>query len=295
MYSAPFTYIRPRSLDEALQFLADHADDTKVLAGGQSLIPLLKLRLVFPRFVMDIARVAELQGIREVADMIEVGALVRHVEIERSDALKGVLPLLPETAAGIGDLQVRNRGTIGGSLAHADAAADFTAAALALDAQMVIRSKGGERTVAAADFFVDLMTTALNADEILTSIRFPKNDVRRKLRLGSAYLKLNQQASGFGLAGAAALVAVDEQESISFARVAVTGVNGVPYRAAVTEAHLAGAKASAELMAAASSHAADGIDPISDIHGSSEYRRDMACVIARRALHTALQRAKHQG
>src|SRR5262245_49916312 len=196
MYSAPFTYIRPRTLDEALAFLADHAEDTKVLAGGQSLIPLLKLRLVFPKFVMDIGRLEELRGIRQSSDSIEVGALVRHVEIERSESLRDTVPLLSESAAEIGDVQVRNRGTIGGSLVHADAAADFPAAALALDAEMVIRSKDGQRVVAAAEFFTDLMTTAMRADEILIGVRFPVSSNGNRRSTGASYWKLRQQASG---------------------------------------------------------------------------------------------------
>ncbi len=291
MFPAPFTYVRPRSLDEALHFLADHAEDTKVLAGGQSLIPLLKLRLVFPRFVLDIGRLEELHGIHEHGAAIEIGSLLRHVEIERSELLRRAAPLLAETAAEIGDVQVRNRGTIGGSLVHADAAGDFPAAALALDAQMVIRGKAGERVVAAQDFFVDLMTTALQPDEILTAVRLSDMRARFGPRTGTAYVKLRQQASGFAIAGAVALIALDASKKITHARVAITGVNGIPYRATGVEAKLLGEVAGDSLITSASQHAADGIDPLSDIHASAEYRRGMAAVVTRRALSKAIQLA----
>lgn len=286
MYAAPFQYVRPRTLDEALKFLADHGDDAKPLAGGQSLIPLLKLRLAFPRFVVDIARLEGLREIRETADGLELGCLVRHVEVERSGLVCRALPLLAETAAEIGDVQVRNRGTIGGSLAHADAAADYPAAALALDAKMVIRSSGGEHVVPAQQFFVDLMTTAIQPNEMLTAIRFPAQPAQS----GSVYLKLRQQASGFAIAGAATSLALDAAGRVSYARVAITGVNGVPYRAAGVEQMLTGAAPSPEAIAAAAAHAADGIEPLSDIHGSADYRREMACVITRRALLKSLER-----
>jgi carbon-monoxide dehydrogenase medium subunit len=286
MYSAPFQYVRPRTLEEALKFLADHGDDAKVLAGGQSLIPLLKLRLAFPRFVVDIARLAELRDTRETVEGMELGSLVRHVEVERSEVVRRALPLLSETAAEIGDLQVRNRGTIGGSLAHADAAADFPAAVLALDAEMVIRSSGGERVVAARNFFVDLMTTALQPAEILTSIRFPACPPRS----GSAYVKLRQQASGFAIAGAATCLSLDEAKKVAHVRVAITGVNGVPYRALEVEEKLLGQHPTLEGIAAAASHAARGIDPLSDIHAGADYRSDMACVVTRRALLKTLKR-----
>lgn len=286
MYSAPFQYVRPRTLEDALRFLADQGDDAKLLAGGQSLIPLLKLRLAFPRFVVDIARLAELRGIRETADGLELGCLTRHVEVERSELVRRALPLLAETAAEIGDVQVRNRGTIGGSLVHADAAGDFPAAALALDARMVVRSSAGERVVAAQNFFVDLMTTALGTNEILTAIRFPESPPR----CGSAYVKLRQQASGFAIAGAATCLAVDATGRIAHAHVAITGVNGIPYRASGVEEKLLGIAPTREAIAAAAAHAADGIDPLEDIHGSTEYRLDMACVVARRALLKSVER-----
>lgn len=286
MYSAPFQYVRPRTLDEALKFLADHGDDAKLLAGGQSLIPLLKLRLAFPRFVVDIARLPELRDLRETADGLELGCLVRHVEVERSEPVRRVLPLLAETAAEIGDVQVRNRGTIGGSLAHADPAADFPAAALALDAQLVVRNSSGERVVAAQNFFVDLMTTTMQPDEMLTAIRFPAPPPRA----GAAYVKLKQQASGFAIAGAAVCIALDGAGRVAHARVAITGVNGVPYRAAAVEERLLGAQPTTDAIAAAGMHAAAGIEPLADIHGSADYRREMACVVARRALLKSVER-----
>lgn len=291
MFSAPFTYVRPASLAEAMHFLSQHAEETKVLAGGQSLIPLLKLRLVFPQFVLDIGRLSELRSVSEPDGGIEIGSLVRHAEIERSALIRRACPLLAETAAEIGDVQVRNRGTIGGSLVHADPAADFPAAALALDAELVLRSAAVERTVAARDFFVDLMTTALQPDEMLTAIHLADLKARFGPRMGTAYVKLRQQASGFAIAGAAAVLALDDAGRISHVRVAITGVTAVPYRATKVEEALLGEKASGTLFASAAQQSADATAALADLHASADYRAEMAAVVARRAIEKAITRA----
>src|SRR5262245_32662275 len=197
MYPASFEYFRPSTIDEAVAMLARHGDDAKVLAGGHSLIPAMKLRLARPRVIVDIGRVADLSYMREADGQIAIGAMTTHGEIEASSLLRERCPLLPETAAYIGDVQVRNRGTIGGSLAHADPAADWPAAILALDAELGIAGPRGRRTVGAAKFFVDLFETALQPDEILCEIRV------RPTPRSVAYEKSEQKASGFALAGVA--------------------------------------------------------------------------------------------
>ena len=287
MYPAPFEYVCPRSLAEAARLLHDRQEDAKILAGGQSLIPLLKLRLAAPQLLVDIGRLRELKEIRETPDSLEIGGLARHVEIERSDLLARACPLLAETAAQVGDIQVRNRGTLGGSLAHADPAADFSAAALALDAQFIATSIGGQRTIPAREFFVDLMTTSLRPDEILTGMSFPKLG----RRTGSAYEKVRQQASGFAIVGVAALLQLDAGGTIAEARVAVTGVGPMPYRAEATEKRLVGHPANAAIIRQAALVVVEGVDVSSDLHASAEYRGELAAIFARRALQAAAARA----
>src|SRR5258706_16110799 len=236
MFPANFNYVRPKSLAEAVRFLNDHPEDAKVLAGGQSLIPMLKLRLAMLEHLVDIGRLAELKRIEESGDTLRIGSLVRHADIESSALIARACPLLAVTAAEIGDVQVRNRGTIGGSLAHGDPAADFPAAILALEANLSVIGPSGLRTIAAQDFFTDLMTTALQANEILTSIEVPK----LASRTGSSYAKMHQQASGFAIVGVASIVALDGAGKVSRVRIGVTGVTPVPYRALNAEEALLG-------------------------------------------------------
>jgi len=288
MYAAPFEYVRPTSLAEAARLLDERQEDAKLLAGGQSLIPLLKLRLAAPAFVLDIGRLTELQGIRERDQGIEIGALVRHVEIQNSELLARDCPLLPETATEVGDIPVRNRGTFGGSLAHADPAGDFPASVLALEAKLTVASVTGTRTVSAGDFFVDMMTTALQPNEILTHVLIP----RRNPRTGSAYVKLRQQASGFAIVGVASVVRLDSTGRIEQARVAVTGVGPVAYRATAVEEKLQGQRPETRSLLDAAASAADGVDVSEDLHASAEYRRELAAVFTRRSLEKAAARAR---
>ena len=288
MYSAPFEYVCATSLAEALRLVNERREDTKLLAGGQSLIPLLKLRLAAPGLVLDIGRLAELKGIRETAEGIEIGALVRHAEIENSELLARACPLLPETAAEVGDLQVRNRGTFGGSLAHADPAGDFPAAALVLEAKLIATSIHGPRVIFARDFFVDLMTTALQANEILTAILVPKLGPRT----GSAYVKMRQQASGFAIVGVASVLTLDSRGKIEEVRIAITGVGPVPYRASVVEGRLRDVKPEDRVIEHAAAAAADGVDVSVDMHASAEYRRELAAIFTRRSLEAAAARAR---
>jgi carbon-monoxide dehydrogenase medium subunit len=280
MYPANFDYKRPATVDEAISLLARHGDDAKLLAGGHSLIPAMKLRLAQPKVVIDIARIANLGYIREAGGAIAIGAMATHQEIETSKLLRDRSPLLAETAEHIGDPQVRNKGTIGGSLAHADPAADYPAAILALDAEIDLTGPRGRRTVRAGAFFVDLLQTAVAPDEILTEIRVP---VTGKT---VAYVKTEQKASGFALAAAAVVIGANG------IRVGITGVAAKAYRATAVEQALAGQKTpNAQLIALASAHAADNVEPLGDIHASPEYRAHLAQINTRRAIERALGRS----
>jgi len=291
MFPSAFNYVRPQSVREAVEFLSDHKEDAKVLAGGQSLIPILKLRLAAPEFLVDIGRLPELKRINSAGGVLEIGACIRHGDIEVSKLIVEHCPLLAETAAEIGDVQVRNRGTLGGSLAHADPSADFPAAILALDARLTATSPNGHRTIRAEDFFTDVMTTALGYNEILTSVEIPK----LAPRTGCAYVKMHQQASGFAIVGVASLVTLDPNGKVAEIRVGITGVGPVAYRARHVEERLRGKTPGAKEIAEASAFAAEGVEPLSDIHASPEYRREMAAVYTRRSLEKAVKRAKASG
>jgi carbon-monoxide dehydrogenase medium subunit len=291
MIPAAFDYTAPDTIDAALALLEKHGDEAKVLAGGHSLIPIMKLRLARPGLVVDLRRVGgALREIKEDQGALAIGAFATHHAIATSALLRQACPLLPEVAVEIGDAQVRNRGTIGGSVAHADPAADWPAALLALEATMVLRSKQGERQVAAIDFFVDLMTTALKPGEILTTILVPKPAPRT----GARYQKVHQSASGFALAGVAACLTLGAAgDTVAKARVGITGVAPKPYRARAVESALEGKAATADTIAAAAAHAVDGIaDVLADIHAAADYRSQLARVHARRAIERAVANAK---
>lgn len=282
MIASSFEYFAPTSVDEALALLSEHGDDAKILAGGHSLIPAMKLRLAEPAVLIDIQRVEGLKGVSESDGTLVIGALTTHHELESSDLVNQKLPILAQTAGEIGDVQVRNKGTIGGSLSHADPAADWPATILALDADLKIVGSGGERVVKATDFFEELYTTALEADEILTEIHVA---VPAENTTGS-YLKLHQVASGFALTGVAAVLTKsgDVCENIA---VGITGVSDVPYRASEVESALAGRALTADNIAAAAEKAADGVDVLEDIHASEAYRSNLAKVYTRRAIEGA--------
>jgi len=287
MIPAPFEYAAPKSLEEALRLVERHGDEAKILAGGQSLLPLMKLRLASPRYIVSLGRLRGLNYIREESGEILIGGLTTHAEVAGSALLREKCPLLPETAGEIGDVQVRNRGTLGGSLAHADPAADYPAAILALNAEIIATSSSGKRKIPARDFFVDLLTTQLRPGEILTEVRVPVLGARE----GTAYRKMYQPASGFAIVGAAARVAVSAKGKIQEAALGITGLAAKAYRASGVEKALRGAPANEKTVAAAVHGVAHGVEPLSDIHASAEYRREMAGVYARRALNLAIERA----
>lgn len=295
MIPAGFEYVAPASLNQALALLAKHGDDAKVLTGGHSLIPLMKLRLARPAMVIDLRRIKRLTGIHkkqlEPDKMLglEIGAATTHAEIERSELVRRGWPLLAETAGEIGDVQVRNAGTIGGSVVHADPAADWPAALLALGAVLVLASQQGERSLPAAEFFVGLLTSAIRPGEILVALRFPA----RPKGNGGAYLKLAQSASGFALAGVAADVNVSDGH-ISSAQLGITGVGEKAYRPRRTEQALTGCPRHEEAVRAACALAAEGVEPLADIHAGARYRAHLARVLARRAVLAAIERARSQ-
>ena len=281
MIPASFDYSAPDTLSDALQLLAGNPE-SKVLAGGQSLIPILKLRLAVPSQVVDLAGIAELHFIAPDNGNIRIGAMTTHQQIESSDLLKEKCPLLPQAAASIGDVQVRNRGTIGGSVAHADPAADYPAVLQALDAKVKVAGANGERVLAIDDFIVDGLTTALEAGEIITEIEVPVE----QSGVGTSYQTIEQPASGYAVVAAAARIGVSDG-SISFARVALTGVGSKAYRAKSVESALEGQPANADSIAAAARSAAQGVDALTDLHASADYRAHLAAVFARRAIAAA--------
>jgi carbon-monoxide dehydrogenase medium subunit len=287
MIPAQFDYVRAKTLDEALSLLAQN-EDSKILAGGHSLIPAMKLRLAQPPLLIDIGRIKDLAYIREENGQIRIGAMTTHYQIESSDSLKKICPLLPECAAHIGDVQVRNKGTIGGSVAHADPAGDWPAAIIALKAEMIVVGKNGEHTVKADDFFVDLLTTTLEPGEILREIRVPRSNGRP----GTAYMKMHHPASGFAVVGVAANLTLNGDGGCQSASIGITGVSSKAYRPTAVETGLTGAKLDDKTIAEASSHATDDVEPNGDLFASADYRRHLAEVYTRRAIVTAAERAK---
>ncbi|HWQ35825.1 MAG TPA: xanthine dehydrogenase family protein subunit M [Blastocatellia bacterium] len=286
MIPANFEYFAPKTVDEALELLARHGDDGKVLAGGQSLIPVLKLRLAAPAAVVDIGRISDLSYLRSEGGVIRVGALATHAAIAKSPLIREACPLLAETAAQIGDQQVRNRGTLGGSLVHADPAADWPAAMLALDAEIVVRNASGERVIKAADFFVEMMTTAVQTGELVTEIRIPAPAQPK----AAAYLKVPQAASGFAVVGVAAQLTMDG-DKCKEARIGITGLAPKAYRATSVESALRGQTLDDATLSAASAQAdAEASDALGDIHASGDYRRHLTRVYTKRALQTAMAR-----
>jgi len=287
MIPAQFDYARANSLDEALSLLAQN-EDAKILAGGHSLIPAMKLRLTQPSLLVDIARIKDLAYIREEDGQIRIGAATTHYQIESSDLLKQICSLLPDCASHIGDVQVRNKGTIGGSVAHADPAGDWPAAIIALGAEMIAISQNGERTIKADDFFVDLLTTALEPGEILREIRINKTNGRS----GHAYAKMHHPASGFAVVGVAANLSLRADGNCERASIGITGVSSKVYRASAVESALSGATLDAQAISNASAHAADGVDINGDLFASADYRRHLASVYTKRAIEAAVAAAK---
>jgi aerobic carbon-monoxide dehydrogenase medium subunit len=287
MIPTSFDYVAAKNLDDALSLLAKHKDDAKLLAGGHSLLPAMKLRIAQPKVLIDISRIKDLNYLREEGGQVRIGAMTTHFQIETSDLLRRVCPLLPETATNLGDMQVRNKGTMGGSIAHADPAADWPAAVIALNAEMVAVGPKGERVIKSDDFFVELFTSALQPGEILREIRFtPPNG-----KFGQAYMKFRHPASGFAVVGVAVSLTA-EGSKCGACGVGVTGLSGKAFRAGGVERALKGASLDEKTLAAAANHVVDGVDANSDLFATGEYRKHLAQIYARRALEIAVSRAK---
>ncbi len=286
MIPAPFDYVRPPDLDGALKILADREGEAKILSGGYSLLPLLKLRLAQPGLLVDLRDVAGLDAITETDDELRIGARATHRQIHE-DAIVARYPLLHDVSGGIGDPQVRNWGTIGGSVAHADPASDWPAALLAAQATVVCRGQGGERTIAARDFFIDTFMTAIEPTEVLTEIRFR----RRPRGQGGAYVKLERRVGDFATAGVATVIRLGDGGSIGYAGVGVTGVSGSPFAATDAEAALTGQQPSEALFHAAGQAAAAMSDPSDDTRGPVAYKRAMVAELTLRSLRKAVERA----
>jgi carbon-monoxide dehydrogenase medium subunit len=277
---AEFDYVRAGSVDEAVSALRESGDDAKVMAGGQSLIPLLRLRLAYPSAVVDVGRVSEMRGVREDGDHLVIGAMTTHYEVLQDPLIREHAGLIAAATETVADPAVRHRGTFGGSLAHADPAGDLPAVALALGAEFVVAGSGGRRTVAAADFFVDYLQTAIAPDEVLVEVRVPKLGAG----WGYRYEKFQRVAQAWAIVGVAAAVRRDNG-SIAEARVALTNMGATPVRAAGVEEALAGA--SLDGIGTASERAAEGTSPPSDLNGKADYREHLARVLTRRAVTAA--------
>ncbi|WP_328778727.1 xanthine dehydrogenase family protein subunit M [Streptomyces canus] len=277
MIPPSFDYTRPSSVEEAVRALSEGGEDAKVLAGGQSLLPLLRLRLAFPELVVDVGRVPGLTGVREEGGTLVVGALTTHHDVIRDPLVRRHAGLLAAATAGVGDPAVRHRGTLGGSLAHADPAGDLPAVVLALDAELIATGPGGRRAIPAREFFVDYLQTALEPDELLVEIRIPKAD-----GWGFHYEKFHRVAQSWAIVGVAALVRQDDGH-IAEARVGLTNMGSTPLRASAAEEALTGS-ADGQAVARAAESAAEGTQPSRDLSGSPEYRAHLARVLTRRAV-----------
>ena len=268
MIPAAFDYVRADSVDDAIALLAEHGDEAKLVAGGHSLLPLMKLRLATPSVLVDVSRIAELSYVRDAGDHVAIGGLTRHHDVEHSDVLREHAPLLAHAAGHVGDPQVRHRGTLGGSLAHADPASDLPACVLALGGTIVARGAGGERAIAVDDFFVGFLESALAPDEVITEVRIPK-----ATGAGFGFEKFNRRAQDWAIVGVAA-VGGDRPG------VALVNMGSTPVRARAVEARLADGASPAQ----AAEVADEGADPPSDLNASEEYRRHLARVLVERAL-----------
>jgi aerobic carbon-monoxide dehydrogenase medium subunit len=277
-----FDYEVAESVDHAVELLGQHGDEAKLLAGGHSLLPIMKLRLAAPTVLIDIGRIGDLNYVRDEGDTLAIGAMTRHCDVERDPLLQEHCGLVSYTASLVGDPSVRHRGTIGGSISHGDAASDLPSALLALDATFAIKGPNGDRTVAAGDFFKDYLETDLSPDEVLTEIRVPKLN-----GAGWSYKKFNRRAQDWAVVGAAAVVE-RSNGSIGSARIGLTNMGSTPIRATAAEGALSGA--STDSIAEATRSADEGTSPSSDIAASAEYRRHLARVLSKRAVEEALGR-----
>ena len=282
MIPGKFDYVRPDTVDGAVRALTEAGDEAKVIAGGQSLLPLLRLRLAYPEVLVDVGGIDELRGVTDAGDALVIGARTTHYQLVHDPLVAEHAGLLAQATSTVADPAVRHRGTLGGALAHADPAGDLPAVILALDGVLIARGPGGEREIAAADFFVDYLTSSLEPDEILTAIRIPKLGPG----WGYRYEKFHRTAQSWATVGVAALVRRDNG-TVAEARVGLTNMGTVPVRATATERAASGAEASRAALSEAAAHADEGTEPPGDLHGAPDYRRHLARVLTGRALATA--------
>jgi carbon-monoxide dehydrogenase medium subunit len=287
MFPAKFAYVAAHAIEEAIELLSTYGAEAKLLAGGHSLIPAMKLRLATPRYLIDLSQIPDLRGVRLTEDTLVIGAMTVHADVAAAALVRQHIPGLAEAALSIGDVQVRNRGTLGGSVAHADPAADFPVILSALNASFVLISLTGSRTVAADHFFLDFFTTALAPNEVLTEIHIPLPPARN----GTAYEKLPHPASGYVVVSAGAQIQCHAAGQCAAASVTIGGLGSGPCRATGTESALHGQTLSPDVIAAAAARAAEGLEADDDTYASADYKRHMATVYAQRAIATAVQRA----
>ncbi|WP_109509496.1 FAD binding domain-containing protein [Nocardioides speluncae] len=284
MNPAPFEYLAPTTVDEAVAALVEHGDEAKILAGGQSLLPVLRMRLNAPEWVIDLGRIETLRGVRDAGDHLVIGAMTTHDQVLHDPLVHEHALLVTKAVTQLADAQVRHRGTFGGALAHADPGGDLGAPTLALDATFVITGPSGTRSVPAAEFFVDLFETAIGEDEILTEVQVPKYD-----GWGAHYEKFVRVSHQWPIIAVAATVRLDG-DTIAEARVGLTNMGSTPVRATAVEEALAGQPATPDAVQQAAAHAADGTSPPTDLNGDAEYRRHLATVLTRRAVLAAAGR-----
>lgn len=288
MKPAPFQYHEPTTLPEALELLGELGDEAKPLAGGQSLVPMMNFRLARPQHLVDLNRLSELAYIRQDGSTLCIGAMTRQRQVERAAAVAEGWPLIPEAVSLIGHVQIRNRGTIGGSLAHADPAAELPAVMAALDADLVIRSRHGERRASASGgFFESYYTTSLAPDELLVEVRVPPLPPRT----GWSFKEVSRRHGDFAMVGVAAILTLDDGGAITRARLVFTGAAPTPVRSTAAEAILVGQRPQESLFREAGARGSQDLDPVTDIHATADYRRDVGAVMARRALVQAAERA----
>lgn len=290
MKPAPFDYCAPATLEEVIALLREHGDAAKLLAGGQSLVPMLNMRLARPGVLIDLNRVSGLSYVRQEGDTLAIGAMTRHAEVERSTLVTRLQPLLTEAIAQVGHIQIRNRGTIGGSLVHADPSAELPAVLAALDGTVRVAGPGGVREVAARDLFLMYFTTCLQPDEVLTEVRLPVLPART----GWAFEEVARRHGDFALAGVAVTLTLHDDGDIAACRIALTGVGMTPVRATAAEVRLAGRHPSPEAFAQAAQAVRNEIEPDADIHATADYRRHLAGVLTERALERAARRAQER-
>jgi CO/xanthine dehydrogenase FAD-binding subunit len=283
-----FSYLRPNNLPEALDMLAEYGDDAKIMSGGQSLIPLLNMRLSTPGYIIDIGRVEELKGIREEEDVLVIGGMTRHVDVEKSALVQEKCPLLSEGIRWVGHNQIRSRGTIGGSIAHADPSAELPCMLTALRGEIVIVSSEEEMTISPEEFFLSYLLTTLEPNQLVKEIRFPKI----KKGSGYAFEEVARRHGDFALVEVAAVIELDHNGTIVNAKIALGGANSVPFVPEATEEFLIGKLPDDSIIKEAATLQLDELDPEGDIHGSKEYRRYLSGVLLERALYKAIERAR---